>query len=98
MEKQKKIALINDLTGFGRCSTAVMAPIVSALRIQAVAVPTAILSAHTQFPTSLVWQSVSPSPCRDGPFRVCTNSYARPAHFPSPSCPPPGENIPSFPP
>ena len=34
MEKQKKIALINDLTGFGRCSTAVMAPIVSALRIQ----------------------------------------------------------------
>lgn len=24
MEKQKKIALINDLTGFGRCSTAVM--------------------------------------------------------------------------
>ena len=51
MEKQKKIALINDLTGFGRCSTAVMAPIVSALTIQAVAVPTAILSAHTQFPT-----------------------------------------------
>lgn len=43
MEKQKKIALINDLTGFGRCSTAVMAPIVSALKIQAVAVPTAIL-------------------------------------------------------
>ena len=51
MEKQKKIALINDLTGFGRCSTAVMAPIVSAMKIQAVAVPTAILSAHTQFPT-----------------------------------------------
>ena len=47
MEKQKKIALINDLTGFGRCSTAVMAPIVSALRIQAVAVPTAILSARS---------------------------------------------------
>ena len=51
MEKQKKIALINDLTGFGRCATAVMAPIVSAMKIQAVAVPTAILSAHTQFPT-----------------------------------------------
>ena len=50
-KNRKKIALINDLTGFGRCSTAVMAPIVSALRIQAVAVPTAILSAHTQFPT-----------------------------------------------
>ena len=46
MEKQKKIALINDLTGFGRCSTAVMAPIVSALRIQAVAVPQ--FSQHTR--------------------------------------------------
>ena len=47
---QKKIALVNDITGFGRCSTAVMAPVVSAMKIQAVAVPTAILSTHTQFP------------------------------------------------
>lgn len=46
---QKKIALINDITGFGRCSVAVMAPIVSAMKIQAVPVPTAVLSAHTQF-------------------------------------------------
>ena len=50
MAEQKKMALINDITGFGRCSTAVMAPIVSAMKIQAVAVPTAILSTHTQFP------------------------------------------------
>ena len=47
---QKKIALINDITGFGRCSIAVMAPIVSAMKIQSVVVPTAILSTHTQFP------------------------------------------------
>ena len=47
---QKKIALINDITGFGRCSIAVMAPVISAMKIQAVAVPTAILSTHTQFP------------------------------------------------
>ncbi|MDO4975690.1 MAG: pyridoxamine kinase [Eubacteriales bacterium] len=47
---QKKIALINDVTGFGRCSIAVMAPIVSAMKIQAVTIPTAILSTHTQFP------------------------------------------------
>ena len=46
---QKKIALINDVTGFGRCSIAVMAPIVSAMKIQAVTIPTAILSTHTQF-------------------------------------------------
>ncbi len=50
MNEQKKMALINDITGFGRCSIAVMAPIISAMKIQAVAVPTAILSTHTQFP------------------------------------------------
>lgn len=50
MAGQKKMALINDITGFGRCSTAVMAPLISAMKIQAVAVPTAILSAHMQFP------------------------------------------------
>ena len=48
--RQKRIALINDVTGFGRCSIAVMAPIVSVMKIQAVPVPTAILSTHTQFP------------------------------------------------
>lgn len=47
--KQKKIVLINDVTGFGRCSVAVMLPIVSAMKIQGVVVPTAILSTHTQF-------------------------------------------------
>ena len=46
---QKKIALVNDVTGFGRCSTAVIAPIVSAMKIQAVTVPTAILSTHPGF-------------------------------------------------
>lgn len=50
MGRQKRIALINDVTGFGRCSVAVMAPIVSAMKIQAVTIPTAILSTHTQFP------------------------------------------------
>ena len=39
---QKKIALINDMTGFGRCAIAAMAPIVSAMKIQAVPIPTAI--------------------------------------------------------
>lgn len=48
--RQKRMALINDITGFGRCSIAAMAPIISAMKIQAVPVPTAILSTHTQFP------------------------------------------------
>ena len=47
---QKKIALINDITGFGRCSVAAMAPVLAAMKIQTVAVSTAVLSAHTQFP------------------------------------------------
>ena len=47
--RQKKIALINDITGFGRCSVAVELPIISALKIQACPMPTAILSVHTGF-------------------------------------------------
>lgn len=46
---QKKIALINDITGFGRCSVAVELPIISALKVQCCFVPTAILSNHTGF-------------------------------------------------
>ena len=47
--RQKKIALINDITGFGRCSIAVELPIISAFKIQACPLPTAILSVHTGF-------------------------------------------------
>jgi pyridoxine kinase len=46
---QKKIALINDVTGFGRCSVASQLPVISALRVQCCVVPTAILSNHTGF-------------------------------------------------
>lgn len=50
MERQKRVALINDVTGFGRCSIASMLPIISAMKIQGVLVPTAILSADTYIP------------------------------------------------
>ena len=49
MLQQKRLALINDFTGFGRCSIAVELPLVSALKVQACLVPTAILSVHTGF-------------------------------------------------
>lgn len=49
--RQKKIAVINDLTGFGRCSLAVSLPIISKLRVQCCPVPTAILSNHTAYPS-----------------------------------------------
>lgn len=47
----KKIAVINDLSGYGRCSLAVSIPVVSALGVQACPIPTSILSNHTGFPS-----------------------------------------------
>lgn len=46
---QKKIALINDFTGFGRCSIAVQLPIISMMKVQCCALPTSIFSCHTGF-------------------------------------------------
>ena len=48
-DSQKKIAAINDLSGFGRCSIAVELPIISAMKIQCCFVPTAVFSNHTGF-------------------------------------------------
>lgn len=47
---QKKIAVINDLSGFGRCSLTVALPIISAMKVQCCPLPTAILSNHTEYP------------------------------------------------
>lgn len=51
MLRQKKIAVINDLSGMGRCSLTVSLPIISHMGIQCCPVPTAILSNHTGYPT-----------------------------------------------
>ena len=45
----KKIAVINDLSGFGRCSLSVALPVISALEIEACPLPTAILSNQTGY-------------------------------------------------
>lgn len=45
----KKIALINDLSGFGKCSLTAAIPVISVMGIQACPLPTAILSAQTGF-------------------------------------------------
>ena len=50
MEKViKKVAAINDLSGFGRCSLTVALPILSAMGFQVCPAPTTILSAHTGY-------------------------------------------------
>ena len=45
----KKIAVINDLSGFGRCSLTAAIPTISVMGIQPCPLPTAVLSAQTGF-------------------------------------------------
>ena len=47
--RQRKAAVINDFSSFGRCSLAVTLPILSALKVQCCSVPTAIFTNHTGF-------------------------------------------------
>ena len=43
----KKILCIHDLSGVGRCSLAVILPVLSVMGFQPVALPTVVLSTHT---------------------------------------------------
>lgn len=47
----KKIAVINDLSGFGRCSLTAAIPTISVMGVQPCPLPTAVLSAQTGFPS-----------------------------------------------
>lgn len=47
----KKIAVINDLSGFGRCSLTAAIPVIAAMGVQPCPLPTAVLSAQTGFPS-----------------------------------------------
>lgn len=47
--RQKKMAVINDFCGFGRCSLTVSLPIISALKLQCCPVPTSVFSNHTAY-------------------------------------------------
>ncbi len=47
--RQKKIAVINDFCGFGRCSIAASLPVISAMKIQCCPLPTSVFSNHTGF-------------------------------------------------
>lgn len=46
---EKKIAVINDVTGFGKCGAMVAMPIISAVGFQCCVVPTSIFSNHTAY-------------------------------------------------
>lgn len=45
-----RLAMINSFAGFGRCSTTIALPVISAMQVQVCPVPTAILSNHLAFP------------------------------------------------
>ncbi len=47
----KKIAVINDLSGFGRCSLTAAISVISAMGVQPCPLPTAILTAQTEYPS-----------------------------------------------
>lgn len=53
--RQRKIAVINDMSGFGKCSITVELPIISAMGIQCCPLPTAIFSNHTGY-ESFFWE------------------------------------------
>ncbi len=48
--KQKRVATLQDLSCFGRCSLTVALPILSAASIEVCPIPTAVLAAHTGYP------------------------------------------------
>lgn len=47
MERQKRVAAIHDISGFGKCSLTVALPVISAAGIETSVIPTAVLSTHT---------------------------------------------------
>ena len=50
-QRQKKTAVISDITGFGRCAVVVALPIISKMKVQCCPVPTSIFSNHTGYPS-----------------------------------------------
>lgn len=49
--RQKRMALINDISGFGRCSIAEELPIISMMKVECCPVLTSVLSNHTGYPS-----------------------------------------------
>lgn len=46
----KRIVTLQDISCLGRCSVTVALPVISAMGVECVALPTAVLSTHTMFP------------------------------------------------
>lgn len=49
LQAPKRLAMFNDISGFGHCSATVSLPVISALGVQVCPVPTSVLSNHLGF-------------------------------------------------
>ena len=49
VNSMKKIAVINDLSGLGKCSLTAAIPVISVMGVQACPLPTAVLSNQTGY-------------------------------------------------
>ena len=47
----QKIAVINDIAGYGRCALTAAIPVISALKVQCCPLITAVLSNHAGYPS-----------------------------------------------
>ena len=47
----KKVAVIQDMSSFGKCSLTAAIPVLSVMGVQAVPLPTAILTSQTEYPS-----------------------------------------------
>ena len=63
LEKLKRIAAVNDVSGFGKCSLTVALPVVSASGVECACIPTALLSTHTGEFTDWTRAAISPTRC-----------------------------------
>ncbi len=50
MRTSKNVAALHDIVGLGRCSLTMVIPVMSAMGVLTCPVPTAVFSAHTQYP------------------------------------------------
>lgn len=66
MERQSRVCAIHDMSGFGRCALTVVIPVISAMGIQCIPVPTAVLSTHTGGFEDFVFRDMTDfiEPCR----------------------------------
>ncbi|MDR2469694.1 MAG: pyridoxamine kinase [Tannerella sp.] len=59
MERQKRVAAIQDISGFGKCSLTVALPVLSAAGIETSVVPSAVLSTHTGGFTNFTYRDLT---------------------------------------